>query len=165
MTRRSRRFSAFIGCLCDDRLGNNGGPVKIYAQNYLQARLNEVSRQWRRRPEPPPSASCSCISCCPTAYLPHVAASLRPASGRSCHRGMSPPRASVGGSHGSAARSRCWCGCASSARWESHNRSVSPRCRPRPSWRPPSVSWRAARRPQLSPSRGTPFCSPARGSP
>ena len=24
VTRRSRRFSAFIGCLCDDRLGNNG---------------------------------------------------------------------------------------------------------------------------------------------
>ena len=37
VTRRSRRFSAFIGCLCDDRLGNNGGPVKIYAQIYLQA--------------------------------------------------------------------------------------------------------------------------------
>ena len=24
VTRRSRRFSAFIGCLCDNRLGNNG---------------------------------------------------------------------------------------------------------------------------------------------
>ena len=23
----------------------NGGPVKIYAQNYLQARLSEVNRQ------------------------------------------------------------------------------------------------------------------------
>ena len=24
VTRRPRRFSAFIGCLCDNRLGNNG---------------------------------------------------------------------------------------------------------------------------------------------
>ena len=29
-------------------------------------RLNEVSRQWGRRPKLPPSASCSCISCSPT---------------------------------------------------------------------------------------------------
>ena len=34
---------------------------------------------------------------------------------------MSPPRGFCGGFPGSAARSRCWCGCASSARWE--NRS------------------------------------------
>ena len=45
------------------------------------------------------------------------------------------------------------------------DRSAFPQCRPRPSWQPPSASWRAARRPRPSPSRGTLFCSPARGSP
>ena len=35
-------------------------------------RLNEVSRQWGRRPKLPPSASCSCISCSPTGAR-HVA--------------------------------------------------------------------------------------------
>ena len=141
------------------------GPVKIYAQNYLQARLSEVSRQRRRRPEPPPSASCSCTSCSSTGYLPHGGAGRRPASGRSCHRGMSPPRGSCGGFPGSAARSRCWCGCGSSARWENLSRSASPQCRPRPSWQPPSVSWLLTRRPQLLPFHGRLFCSPGRGPP
>ena len=59
----------------------------------------------------------------PLGTCPHGAASHRPASGRSCRPGMSPPPASVGGSHGSAARSRCWYGCGSSVRWE--NRSMS----------------------------------------
>ena len=113
----------------------------------------------------PPSASCSCISCCPTGCPPHGGAGRRPASGRSSRQGTSPPPASVGGSPGSAARSRCWCGCGSSARWENRSRSAFPQCRPRPSWQLPSVSWRAARRPRLSPSHGTLFCSPGRGSP
>ena len=49
-------------------------------------------------------------------YLPHGGALRRPASGRSFRPGMSPPRGFCGGSHGSAARSRCWCGCASNVR-------------------------------------------------
>ena len=98
-------------------------PSRFMRKIVCRLRLSEVSRQRRRRPEPPPSASCSCISCCPTGYLPHGAASRRPAPGRSCCPGMSPPPASVGGSHGSAARSRCWYGCGSSVRWE--NRSMS----------------------------------------
>ncbi|EKC45844.1 Na+-driven multidrug efflux pump, partial [human gut metagenome] len=61
-----------------------------------------------------------------TEYLPHGAASRRPASGLNFRQGMSPPRASVGGSHGSAAQSRCWCECASSVRWENRSRSASP---------------------------------------
>ena len=73
---------------------------------------------------------------------------------------MSPPRGFCGGSPGSAVRSRCWYGCASSARRENRSRSAIPRCRPRPFWRPPSASWRAAQKPRPSPS-----CSPGRGSP
>ena len=47
----------------------------------------------------------------------HGAASYRPASEQSSHPGMSPPREPCGGSLGSAARSRCLCGCASSVRY------------------------------------------------
>ena len=140
-------------------------PSRFMRKIVCRLRLSEVSRQRRRRPELPPSASCSCISCCPTRFLPRGVASRRPASGRNFRQGTSLPLASVGGSHGSAARSRCWCGYASNARRENRSRSAFPQCRPRPSWRPPSASWRAARRPRLSPSRGTPFCSPGRGSP
>jgi len=90
--------------------------------------MNEVSRQWKRLPEPPPSASYSCTFCCPTGCRPHGAAGCRPASERSCHRGMSPPPASVGGSPGSAARSRCWYGCGSSARRENHSMMMLENC-------------------------------------
>ena len=89
-------------------------------------RLNEVSRQWGRRPEPPPSASCSCISCSPTGCPPRGEVGRRPASGQSCRPGTSPARASADGSPGSAARSRCWCGCASNVRWENRSRSAFP---------------------------------------
>ena len=89
-------------------------------------RLNEVSRQWGRRPEPPPSASCSCISCSPTGCPPRGEVGRRPASGRSSRQGMSPPHGCGGRSHGSAARSRCWYGCASNARWENRSRSAFP---------------------------------------
>ena len=34
-----------------------------------------------------------------------------------------------------------------------------------PAGQPPSASWRAAQKPRPLPSRGTPFCSPGRGSP
>ena len=44
-------------------------------------RLNEVSRQSRCRPEPPLSASCSCISYCPTRCRPHGAADRPEAAG------------------------------------------------------------------------------------
>ena len=37
---------------------------------------------------------------------------------------MSPLRGSCGGSPGSAAQSRCWCGYASNARWENRSRSA-----------------------------------------
>lgn len=100
-------------------------------------RLNEVSRQWGRRPKLPPNASCSCISCSPTGCPPRGGVGRRPASGQSSRQGTSPARASADGSPGSAARSRCWYGCASGARWESHNRSVSPRCRPHSRRSPP----------------------------
>ena len=140
-------------------------PSRFMRKIVCRLRLNEVSRQLRRRPKPPPSASYSCISCSPTGCPLRGAASRRPASGRSYHRGMSPPPASVGGSHGSAAQSRCWYGCESNDRWENLSRSASPRCRPRPSWRPPSASWRVARQRQPSPSRGRLSCSPGRGSP
>ena len=89
-------------------------------------RLNEVSRQWRRRPELPPGASCSCISCCLIGCPPHGEVGRRPASGQSFRQGTSPPRASGGESHGSAARSRCWYGCASSVRRENRSRSAFP---------------------------------------
>ena len=89
-------------------------------------RLNEVSRQWGRRPEPPPSASCSCISCSPTGCPPRGEVGRRPASGRSSRQGMSPPHGCGGRSHGSAARSRCWYGCGSNARWENRSRSAFP---------------------------------------
>ena len=46
VTRRSRRFSAFIGCLCDNRLGNNGNihivheiEVNLHFLRPLAARL------------------------------------------------------------------------------------------------------------------------------
>ena len=89
-------------------------------------RLNEVSRQWGRRPKLPPNASCSCISCSPTGCPPRGEVGRRPASGRSSRQETSPPRASADGSPGSAARSRCWCGCASNARWENRSRSAFP---------------------------------------
>ena len=57
---------------------------------------------------------------------PRGAASHRPASGRSCHPGTSPSRAPADGSHGSAARSRCWYGCGSNARWENRSKSAFP---------------------------------------
>ena len=41
-------------------------PSRFMRKIICRLRLNEVSRQWRRRPWPPPSASCSCISCSPT---------------------------------------------------------------------------------------------------
>ncbi len=63
---------------------------------------------------------------CPTACPPHGEAKRRPASEQSCRQGMSPPRGFCGGSHGSAARSHCWCGCASNAHWENRSRSASP---------------------------------------
>ena len=100
-------------------------------------RLNEVSRQWRRRPKLPPNASCSCISCSPTGCPPHGGAGRRPASGRNFHPGTFPPRGSCGGSPGSAARSRCWYGCASNARWEKHSRSAFPQYRPHSRRSPP----------------------------
>ena len=93
-------------------------------------RLNEVSRQWRRRPKLPPNASCSCISCSPTGCPPRGKVGRRPASGRSSRPGTSPPHGSCGGSPGSAARSRCWYGCASNARREKRSRSAFPQCRP-----------------------------------
>ena len=99
-------------------------------------RLNEVSRQWGRRPKLPPNASCSCISCSPTGCPPRGEVGRRPASGRSCHRGTSPPHG-CGGSHGSAARSRCWCGCASGARREKRSRSAFPQFRPHSRRSPP----------------------------
>ena len=37
MTRRSRRFSVFIGCLRDDRLGNNGN---IYIVHEVEENLH-----------------------------------------------------------------------------------------------------------------------------
>ena len=89
-------------------------------------RLNEVRRQWGRRPKLPPNASYSCISCSPTGCLPRDEVGRRPASGRSSRQGMSLPRGSCGGSHGSAARSSCCYGCASSARWEKRSRSAFP---------------------------------------
>ena len=89
-------------------------------------RLNEVSRQWRRRPKLPPNASCSCISCSPTGCPPRGEVGRRPASGRSSRQGMSPPHGCGGRSHGSAARSRCWYGCGSNARWENRSRSAFP---------------------------------------
>ena len=100
-------------------------------------RLSEVSRQWGRRPKLPPSASCSCISCCPTGCPPRGEVGRRPASGQSCHRGTSPSRASADGSPGSAARSRCWYGYASNARWENRSRSAFPQCRPHSRRSPP----------------------------
>ena len=89
-------------------------------------RLNEVSRQWRRRPKLPPNASCSCISCSPTGCPPHGAASHRPASGQSSRQGTSPSRAPADGSHGLAARSHCWYGCGSNARRGNRSRSAFP---------------------------------------
>ena len=53
-------------------------------------RLNEVSRQWGRRPKLPPNASCSCISCSPTGCPPRGGAGRRPASGQSSRQGTSP---------------------------------------------------------------------------
>ena len=99
-------------------------PSRFMRKIICRLRLSEVSRQRRRRPEPPPSASCSCISCCPTGRPPHGAAVRRPASGRSCHRGMSPPRGFFGGSLGSAVRSHCLCGYVSNARLGSRSRSA-----------------------------------------
>ena len=104
-------------------------PSRFMRKIVCRLRLNEVSRQWRRRPKLPPNASCSCISCSPTGCPPRGEVGRRPASGRSSRQGMSPPPASVGGSHGSAARSRCWCGCGSSVRWENRSRSAFPQCR------------------------------------
>ena len=91
-------------------------PSRFMRKIVCGLRLNKVSRQWRRRPEPPPSASCSCTSYRPTGYPPRGGVSRRPASGRNFRQGTFPPRGFCGGSHGSAARSRCWYGCASSAR-------------------------------------------------
>ena len=47
-----------------------GVPSRFVRKIICRLRRNEVSRQWRRRSEPPPSASCSCTSCSPTGYLP-----------------------------------------------------------------------------------------------
>ena len=90
--------------------------------------MNEVSRQWKRLPEPPLSASYSCTSCCPTGCRPHGAAGRRPASGRSCHPGMYQPHGYGGGSPGSAVQSRCSCGSGSSARRENHSMMVLENC-------------------------------------
>ena len=54
----------------------------------------------------------------PLGYPPRGEVGCRPASGRSCRQGMSPPRRCGGGSPGSATQSHCWCGCASNDRWE-----------------------------------------------
>ena len=90
-----------------------------------------------RRPEPPLGASCSCIFCSPTGCPPRGEVGRRPASGRSCRQGTSPARASADGSLGSAARSRCWYGCASGARRENRSRSAFPQCRPHSRRSPP----------------------------
>ena len=98
------------------------GPVKIYAQNYLQAPA-ECS-------QPAIKASSRAASrCFMFMYFgcpPHGEAERRPASEQSCRQGMFPPRGFCGGSHGSAAQSHCWCGCASNAHWENRSRSASP---------------------------------------
>ena len=100
-------------------------------------RLNEVSRQWGCRPKLPPNASCSCISCSPTGCPPRGEVGRRPVSGQSSRQGTSPARASADGSLGSAARSRCWYGCASNARLGSRSRSAFPQCRPHSRQSPP----------------------------
>ena len=112
-------------------------PSRFMRKCICRLRLNKVSRQWRRRPKLPPNASCSCISCSPTGCPPRGGAGRRPASGRSSRPGTSPARASADGSPGSAARSRCWYGCASSARWEKRSRSAFPQCRPHSRRSPP----------------------------
>ena len=106
-------------------------PSRFMRKIVCRLRLSEVSRQRRCRPELPPNASYSCISCSPTGCPPRGGASRRSASGRNFHQGTSPPPASAGGSPGSAARSRCWYGCASSVRWENRSRSASPQCHAR----------------------------------
>ena len=111
-----------------------------------------------RRPKLPPNASCSCISCSPTGCLPRGEVGRRPASGRSSRQGTSPPPASVGGSHGSAARSRCWYGCASSARWEKRSRSAFPQCRLHSRRSPPKQQLFRT----LRPSCGAGRCRPRR---
>ena len=64
--------------------------------------MSEVSQQWKRPQGPPPGASCSCTSCCPTGCRPHGAGGHRPASERSCRPGSYPPHGYGGGSPGSA---------------------------------------------------------------
>ena len=90
-----------------------------------------------RRPKLPPNASCSCISCSPTGRPPRGEVGRRPASGQSSRQGTSPARASADGSLGSAARSRCWYGCASGARRENRSRSAFPQFRPHSRRSPP----------------------------
>ena len=104
---------------------------------YLQAPAECSQPAMGRRPKLPPNASCSCISCSPTGRPPRGEVGRRPASGRSSRPGTSPPHGCCGGSHGSAARSRCWYGCASGARREKRSRSAFPQCRPHSRRSPP----------------------------
>ena len=111
-----------------------------------------------RRPEPPLGASCSCIFCSPTGCPPRGEVGRRPASGQSSRQGTSPARASADGSLGSAARSRCWYGCASGARRENRSRSAFPQFRPHSRRSPPKQQHFRT----LRPSCGAGRCRPRR---
>ena len=82
--------------LFSDSWGGNVVPSRFMRKIICRLRLNEVSRQWRRRPAPSPSASCSYIFCCPTACPLHGEAGCRPASKQSCRQGTFPPRGFCG---------------------------------------------------------------------
>ena len=122
-------------------------------------------RQRRHRPVTPLSASCSCISCCPTGFRPHDAAWHRPAAAPSCHRGISLPLASVCVFPDSAAQSTCSSESASNARLENRSRAMSPLHCPQSSWPPLSASWLTVPPLRLWPFLWMPFYSLAHESP
>ena len=90
--------------------------------NYLAGSgMREVSQRWMPPQRPPPGASYSCLSCCPTGCQLHATDWHRPAWGRGYRSGKLPPHGCGSGSPGSASRDNCWYGSSSSARRESRN--------------------------------------------
>ena len=102
-----------------------GGPVKIYAQMYLQAPADLKSAGNG-------SSSKATFKCFMFMYFlqPHWVPAAWRSRAQTSIRAEFPsgnvPTTRVGGSHGSAARSRCWYGCASNARLGSRSRSAFP---------------------------------------
>ena len=65
----SARVSPFFGVQQGAvRIYGHWVPSRIMRKKICRPKLNEISRQQRRHPKPPPNTSYSCTFCCPTGY-------------------------------------------------------------------------------------------------